>query len=605
MRPHPLRAIALLLCLALPLGACGGDIVVNVYENAGEGGANSGGAELIGSGGTGAGPVIIPIASGGGLMDPTPKLNGEYAGPRTYSYKAPAAEAKPKRGGTATAGLLGDIDTFNPFLSSSASASEVHDQIFPRLMYEQPDYYQGVPTFTPQIAESWTISEDNKSIRFTLREGVVWSDGTPITGADVHFSWQAAKDPDVGWSGASIVDHIADVVIHSKREFTVEYTKSTPYNIMDINDVQIVPKHTFGRVPFKQWSNYAGWPDLATEAAGGPWVMHKHDAGQTVELHRNPRFWDKGKPYLEKLIFKIFAGQQTMQLALEAGELDILSSIQPEKATIVKKHKDLDLLTYVARTYGYMGWNCKRPPFNDKRVRNAMTLAIDREDIVESLFEGYATVAAPFIIRSMWAADRTQEPLPFDPDEAGDLLDAAGWRMGPDGVRINDAGKEFAFTLITNQGNPVRKSICEYTQANLKAIGVKVEISLIDFNQMSSKLKTHAFEAYVGGWNIATKIDPKSTWHSSAAMGRNNYVNYHHPEMDAWIDKGRVMDITRPAIRAEAMAIWKKFQDDLHENQPYTMVYEPRGLVGVNKRMQNVRVTSLRWLDNVQDWWVE
>ncbi len=303
-------------------------------------------------------------------------------------------------------------------------------------------------------------------------------------------------------------------------------------------------------------------------------------------------------------MLKIFAKQGTMQLALEAGELDILNSIQPEKATIVKNHKSLDLFTYVARSYGYMGWNCKRSPFDDARVRNAMTLAIDRRDIVESLFEGYADVAGPFIIRSMWASDRDTPPLPFDPDKAAALLDEAGWKMGSDGVRVK-GGKRLSFTLITNQGNPVRKSICEYAQANLRQIGVEAEISLIDFNQMSQKLKRHDFEAYVGGWYIATKVDPKPTWHSVSATGRFNYVNYHHPQMDAWIEKGRVLDISKPAIRAEAMAIWKKFQDDLHKNQPYTMLYEPRGLVGVNKRIQNVRVTSLRWLDNVQDWWIE
>ena len=593
MRPHPFRALALLLCMALPLGACGEPIAVRVYK--GDGGAVSRPPvpEV----------VVTPGAVGGGLWDPTPLVRGEYRGPRTYAYKARAEGEKPKRGGTAVAGLLQDIDTFNPFLSSSASASEVHDQIFPRLMYEQPDYYDGVPTFTPQIIEKKKIAEDNLSIWFRLKD-CTWSDGTPISSADVRFSWEAAKSPDVGWNSASIVDFIADVEVHDAREFTVRYSKATPYNIMDINDVQIVPKHTFGRVPFAQWSNYAGWAQLATEAAGGPWIVEKHEPGQQVVLKRNPRFWDPERPYLDKLIFKIFAAQGTMQLAFEAGELDILNSIQPEKASIVKSHPKLDLFSYVARSYGYMGWNCKRKPFDDPRVRRALTHAIDREDIVESLFYGYATVAAPFIIRSMWASARDQQPLPFDPEEAGRLLDEAGWRVGARGRRYKD-GQPFEFTLITNQGNPVRKAICEYVQANLKNVGITAKISRIDFNQMSQKLKKHEFQAYVGGWYIATKVDPKPTWHSVSATGRFNYVNYHSPQMDEWIEKGRVMDINKPAGRIHAMSIWRHFQDDLHENQPYTMIYEPRGLVGVNKRIKGVRVTSLRWLDNVQDWSIE
>jgi ABC-type transport system substrate-binding protein len=239
-----------------------------------------------------------------------------------------------------------------------------------------------------------------------------------MTSADIRFSWEAARNPDVAWVSSSIVDFIKDVEIHSDKEFTVHYTKAQPYNIMDINDVTIVPKHTFGKVPFGQWSGYGEWAELANQAAGGPWMLERHDPGQEIVLQRNPEFWDEGKPYLERLIFKIFGNMGSMLNALLAGQLDIMNGIQPDQAQRVVDDRDLFLYTYVARSYGYVGWNCKRFPFDDRLVRQAMTYAINRFDIVEGQFYGFATVAGPNLLRSIWASDRSLEPYPYDPARA-------------------------------------------------------------------------------------------------------------------------------------------------------------------------------------------
>ena len=581
-------------CLLLAFGGCGDDAITVTKKDAG-----GGAAETAATGGGGG-----RIADSGevGLWDPSPREGSEVRGPITYAYKPVPDGVTPVEGGELSFGILQDIDSFNPFLSSSVTASEVQDLIFPRLMREEPDYYDGVPTFTPNIAESWTIADDNLSIRFKLR-ACVWSDGTPISSDDIRFSWEAAADADVAWVSASIVDFIKDVEVHSPREFTVHYTKAQPYNIMDINDVQIVPKHTFGTVPFGNWRGYGGWADLATRASGGPWMLEKHDPGQTIVLGANPKYWDAPKPYLDRIVMRIFGDTNSMLVALLAGELDMMTGVEPRKAKRVLEEGHLELYTYITRSYGYMGYNCKRAPFDDKRVRQAFSYATNRRDLVESLFAGYADVAGPNIIRSMWASNHDLDPYPYDPEKAIALLEEAGWSRGADGT-MEKEGKPFVFTLQTNSGNAVRKSICEAVQADLRRIGVKAEIQLTDFNQMSEQLKKHNFDAYVAGWYIATKVDYKPTFHSVSVNGRYNYVNYVNPRVDALIDKGRIMNVADPAIRKEAKALWDEFQEILYEDQPYTMLYEPRGLVGIHKRFANVRVTSLRALDNVHEWWV-
>ena len=165
-------------------------------------------------------------------------------------------------------------------------------------------------------------------------------------------------------------------------------------------------------------------------------------------------------------------------------------------------------------------------------------------------------------------------------------------------------GEEFRFKLLTNTESSVRRQVAESIVSNLREIGVIAEIRLMEFNLMSETLKRHDFEGYVGAWSIATKIDPKPTFHSVSVNDRYNYVNYTNPRVDELIEKGRVMNISDPKIKQEALDLWYEFQDILHEDQPYTMLFEPRALVCINKRFTNVRVTSLRWNQNLDSWWI-
>lgn len=587
MRDRRARSLLAALCLVtLALGGCG-DVRVEVVE------------------GSSGGQRTRPPTAGdqpAGLWDPSPYEAGEVRGPLTYAFKPAPAGVAPRRGGEVSLGYLQDIDSFNPFLSSSVAASDVQDMVFTRLMYEQPDYYDGVPTFTPRLAERWEVAPDNLSIRFWLREAR-WSDGTPITADDVAYAVEAARSPDVAWVGASIVDFIQGVEVHAPREFTVRYSLSQPYNIMDINDVMVVPKHAFGRVPFAKWREFDGWHDIARTTAGGPWRLADYTPGQRMVLAPNPNYWEVGKPYLERVVIQIFGNMDSMLNAVLAGQLDVMSGVSPEKANRVKETSHTDLYSHVSRVFGYIGWNCRRFPFDDARVRRAMTYAINRANIVESLFEGHAAVAGPFIIRSMWASARHQPPYPYDPGRAEALLAEAGWRRGADGVHEKD-GRPLRFTVVTNKGNTVRKQIFEAMQADLQAIGVRAELDQIDFNQMSEQLKRHNFACYIGAWSIATKIDPKPTWHSVSVEGRHNYVNFIHPRIDELIDQGRILDVGDPSIRNEARNLWHEFQAILYAEQPYTMVYEARALVAIARRFVNVRVTAGHAYENIHEWWV-
>ena len=520
----------------------------------------------------------------------------EIRGAMTVAKKDAAGGQKPVRGDVAVLTLLGQIDSLNPFVSSSADASEIHDLIYPRLYVEEADYYKGLPTFTPNIASGPPVpSEDGLALTIRLRDAT-WSDGKPITAEDVRFSWQAGRSPQVAWVSASIVDFIEDVEVKGPRELVVHYAKRSPYQQMDINDVQILPKHTFGQVPFEKWQTHGRWEDQA-KVSGGPFVVESVKPNEVI-LRRNPTYWKSGQPYLDGVIFRVIPDLRSQLTAVLSGGVDCIPTVLPKDAGKILDAKDLYLYTFVMRSFGYLGWNCARYPFDDARVRNAMSHAIDVEDIVESLYRGYAKVAAPQIISTFWASNPGLEPVEFDPDRSEELLEQAGWRKNDQGI-FEKNGKPFRFTMLYNTGNTIRERVCVMVQQNLREIGVQMEVRPIEFNQMSTQLKRHEFDAYVGGWYVATKVDMKPTWHSTSANGRFNYVSYKNPRVDEIIDQARTMlDFEK------AKPLWFEFQDLIYADQPYTMLYEPRGLVALHKRFQNVEVNALRTYANLDEWWV-
>ena len=165
----------------------------------------------------------------------------------TRSPAAAAPVERPVRGGTAVIGISADLDSLNPYLSRQALTRDVAYQIFETLMEEQADFGDGPPSFRPALAASWDVSGDGLAITFHLREDAVWSDGVPVTAADVRFSWQAAVHPDVAWLGAEAKEFIRDVEVVDTHTVRFHFTRVYPYQLMDANDGVILPRHIWLR----------------------------------------------------------------------------------------------------------------------------------------------------------------------------------------------------------------------------------------------------------------------------------------------------------------------------------------------------------------------
>jgi peptide/nickel transport system substrate-binding protein len=282
---------------------------------------------------------------------------------------------------------------------------------------------------------------------------------------------------------------------------------------------------------------------------------------------------------------------------LLAGGFDFYDGLTPLDAERVARTPGLRLLEYDARQFDYLAWNLRRPPFDDARVRRALTLAIDRQALVDALFRGRARVAVGPIPVAFWARDRTLEPWPYDPERARALLAECGFadRDG-DGV-VERGGRPFRFELSTNSGNRTRADALVLVQEQLARVGVVAEPRTYEIHALTERNRAGDFDATISGWAVDTTLDLRPYFHSREARADGwNFTGFASSELDALLDETRrvELDATRP--------LFARVQRILHEEQPYTFLWEPRRLAAVREGIEGVEPTPLSALGGLPGW---
>ncbi|MGE5235527.1 MAG: peptide-binding protein [Acidobacteriota bacterium] len=510
----------------------------------------------------------------------------------------PVAADGPRRGGQVIVGILSDVETFNEYQWSGDSYDlQIIDLLFPSLMIEQPDFELHPPSFAPNLASSWEFSQDNRVLTFRLRPEARWSDGVPVTAEDVRFTYQVQKDPRVGSPGLEIKDFITDVEVVDAHTVRFHFSRAYPYQLMDANDGHIIPAHAWGKVPLEKWHTTDFEPLLVTS---GPFRVASHTRDQTLILERDPAYWGAPRPYLDQLVFRVIPDSTSQLNQLLAGDIQLVELVPPREAARVRNDPDLELVEYPGRTWGFIAWNNRRPLFADRRVRRALSLAINRKSLVETVYHGFAKLATGPILSSMWAYDRNLAPLPYDSEQARRLLAEAGWRdTNGDGVLDRD-GKPFVFDLFFGSENPIRQDIAVLVQADLARVGITCRPTSVESTSLLARLESGNYEACVTAFAEATKVDLTSVWSTpSKTQGTDNLTGYSNPEVDRLIAAAREEpDYTR------AKVLYDRIQELIVEDQPVTFLYEAQQLTGIQRRIRGADINSLSVFFNVPDWYL-
>jgi peptide/nickel transport system substrate-binding protein len=255
------------------------------------------------------------------------------------------------------------------------------------------------------------------------------------------------------------------------------------------------------------------------------------------------------------------------------------------------------LLPYASRSYTYLAWNTANPLFSDARVRRALTMGIDRGQIVEALLYGYGEVGITDVMPFQWEFNEALEPWPYDPEGAKALLAEAGWTDTDGDGTVDKDGRPFRFILETNQGNDLREDLIVIAQSDLAKIGVAVEPRLTEWNTLIDRLKRKDFVAVVSGWSVDFKFDPTETL--SCEGGVYNYPSYCNPQADALVRRALTT-----LTREEAKPTWDDYQEIIHQDQPYTFLYYLTERLGVSRRLQGVEADARGHLVTIADWWI-
>jgi peptide/nickel transport system substrate-binding protein len=255
----------------------------------------------------------------------------------------------------------------------------------------------------------------------------------------------------------------------------------------------------------------------------------------------------------------------------------------------------------LALQYAYLGWNQRNPLFQDRRVRQALTHAIDRQEIVETLLEGHAEVAHAPVSPLSWAYNDDVPRFEYDPEKARALLAEAGWRPGPDGILQKD-GRRFSFEILSNDGNVIRRDIGVVVQQYLREVGIETRPAQMEWGAFLERIHppNYDFDAVVLSWVLAVDPDPSAIWHSRAiAQGLNN-ISFSNPRVDELADQNvRILD------RAQRATILHQIWRVIAEEQPYTFLYYPRQSYGLKADVRGFVYHPSDAMYLVHRWWLD
>lgn len=511
----------------------------------------------------------------------------------------PQVPDRPQRGGTLVVAYSSDIPGINELaVSSSQTTTEILNLLYCHLLDEQPDYKDHPPTFRPRLAESYEFSSDRKTLTFKLRKGVTWSDGVALTADDVRWTWQAQTHPGVAWDSVGMKSSIVDVEVVDAHTVRFHFTHAYPGQLVHANEGGILPKHAWNAIPFEQWRNSGDW-FREHMVVSGPFTLDRWKRQEEIVLARNPRYFEPGLPYLDRVIFRVIPDPANQLTQFLSGSIDYIRQLPAAQAAEIARLDDKRLLTFWPAQFTSILWNLRSPLFAEVDVRRALAHAIDRQTIVDALWYQWAQVANSPIISSVWGHNRNLPQRPFDPNEAQRLLATAGWRdTDGDGVLDKD-GLHFSFELLVNDGNQERVDAAIMIQDQLRRVGIEVRPLVLEWNLLDSRMTGGEFGAVIIGLGLETSLDVSAYFHTDSISTEMNFGGYTNPEVD------RLLDSIRSQIRLEdAQPYLDRLQEVLDEEQPQTILWESQRLVGLSRRLQGATPNAISTLDGLERWWL-
>jgi len=522
-------------------------------------------------------------------------------------------------------GVSADFDYLNPLLIQLSMSREVCGLLYPALVKASYDEKKGGITFLPNTAQSWEFSSDGKNATFHLRSGVVWEDGIKVTSHDFKYSYSLYKHPKIA---SSRQHYLNDLLLLPDGTADIEHAVETPDDstlVLHFNkpmDSDIVLDHFNDLMPVaKHIFNLFKPDDIRIKAStipvvsAGPFKVKKWTRQTKLELVRNPLSMLPKPAAIKSLIFLVVPEYTTRLSMLKSGQIDAMISaggINPKDCKELARTAPSIVINPVKNRYfDSIVWlnidgeeyrqNGKVRPnalFGSNLVRQALTFAIDRQSIIDG-FMGpeHASIVNTSLSPAYKAITNTSlSPYTYNPKKASALLHEAGWNPGRDGILQKD-GKRFSFELAAPVGNPRRNYAATIVQQNLREIGIDCRLKFDENLIFLKNQNEFRYDAALSGMAAETLPFQLIIWGSDFAKHQFNSSAFQNHELDTII-----AELNRPLSDDRKLALWKKYQKILHDEQPRTFLYYYDELEGFNRRVKNADVNLISSLYNAFDW---
>ncbi len=511
-----------------------------------------------------------------------------------------------------------DIERINPLFAFSINEANINELLFLSLVKHSWDENGGDLKTAPMLANSWEWNSDSSSITLNLRNDVKWSDGVPLSIADVIFSFDVYSDPAVeSYLYGAFLNFITDKDNHIIAEKTFEKLSETKLKInfapgsspsLFNLDFPIVPKHVFEKIPRK---DIATAKESFAPVTSGPFMFEKWEKNQAIIIKENPNSFLHQDGTIERIIFKVVPDYSSRLTQLKNHEVDLTEYLKPEDVDELKKAESFVITSLKGREYDYLGWNnidrekynknksiVPNKLFGSPKVRQAISMALNRNEVITSYLRGYGELAnSPISPIFKNAVDEKLLPYSFDLAKAKTLLAKEGWNDKDQNGILEKNGDEFKFTLTISSNNPRRIFAATLFKNTLKQIGIEMNIEQVELGMLIDKINNKNADAWMASWIIPIPLDLKFSWYSNLATTPMNFPSYQNKELDLLLDK-----LETKISKKQKNEIYKKIESILHRDQPVTFLYWIDNIVAYNKKIKNIEVTPLGTVHHCWTW---
>ncbi|MGI9196968.1 MAG: ABC transporter substrate-binding protein [Candidatus Nanopelagicales bacterium] len=511
-------------------------------------------------------------------------LTGLVAGVLALSPAALAWPAHAADPVVFTVGILNDVDSLNPFTGVLAESYEIYQLQYTTLM--QPSAKDFTPA--PGLAESWEESADGTTWTYTLRPNLTWSDGTPLTSADVVYTFNRILNG--RYEKTNYGNYVRNITsVTAPDPLTVVMTVKVPSPIMERLAVYILPEHVWSAIDAKAVKSYANEPAPGETLVGsGPYLVAERRAGQYIRMVANDNYYP-GRPTVDEVVFRVYNNADALGQALKKGEVDFAEGLTADVFTSLQDQEGIT--TYASQYSGFaeIAFNYGaalsdgtpigdgNPQLKDPAVRQAISRAINRQQLVDKVLDGYGTPGStiiPPIYTTLHVDPGTQT---YDPAAANAILDGAGYAKGADGVRVGPDGQRMSYRLFVRSDSDSSVKNGEYVKSYLADIGIEVTVKAVTEDALYEIIGRGEYDMFEWGWVVEPDPDYQLSTFTCAKRsykdGDTIYADlsdsfYCNPAYDALYEKQA--GETDQAARA---AIVQQMQTMLYDDAPYVVTY--------------------------------